>query len=398
MISANGRVSATSLSAYEQCPQMWAAKYIDYVPEPQTTTKGSVGSTVHHALQHFVDEVCLQKITEWSDIDRLRELLQEGYIKEFDTFDTDTDDYADAKKLTEDWYDRTDLSDVRVLSVEEKLTMPVGNTGVDCTYIFDRIDLETNDDGETELRITDYKSTVQYWNPETVADKLQFKIYALAAMIQFKELKPAGIWVTADMLRYNSRPGVYFTRAEIEHFWKEYLLKTVKKILATEREDAPYKLGSGCRFCPIKLSCPALMANVDAGGLMQITEPHDAALMLSQVTGKLEGLSGIISYLEKILITESDIKNEDTLEYPDEDGSIYAANLTKKKSRYVTDPARVATIIGPELTAKIGKINIGDIDKLVKSGSISAKQKAQIDELIGMKTSKASIKITQKGL
>ncbi|AKC02783.1 exonuclease [Gordonia phage GordTnk2] len=391
----SGTVSASALAVWDQCPQKWAAQYVDYIPQPQGSTRGNVGTVAHQALELFVQAVFFKKTHKWDDVDYLLDLVYEAFVEIFHKTDMSDEDFIDARKLVRDWHDRTDFTGVEVLSTEQKLRIPTEVDDILFTYIFDRMDKIINEDGEVELRCVDYKSVSQRWTYDEVQNKLQFRLYALCAMIQYKDLQPAGVWVMADLLRFNETVGVFITREECIETW-QMLQSTVELILSTDRENAPYRLGVGCRFCPIAASCPALRRNVDAGGVLAVLDPEQALLLHAQLKGQIEGLTGLLDHCEKVITNYAREEDITSLSAKDELGYEHSVEVLAQGRRKLKNPAAVAQMVGPRIAARIGKFNITDLDKLLKGQELDDNRKQQIQDLLTKEYS-PKLKFKQKG-
>lgn len=152
-------ISASSLANWEDCPAKFRAANIERLPEYGDKAAAKTGTVVHYAAEHFVRRVHIEKIAKWSDADLLVELLKAGYRQTFHKADYSSREYKDALAMAQTWHARTDLSGVRVLSVEAKkrhmLKAPSGPMPL--TYILDRLDLADNGDGTVDLHVVDYK-------------------------------------------------------------------------------------------------------------------------------------------------------------------------------------------------------------------------------------------------
>lgn len=391
----SGTVSASSLSVWEQCPQKWAAQYVDYIPQPQGSTRGNTGTVVHQALELFVKAVFFEKTHEWDDIEYLLELVYEAYVEIFSNTDKSAEEFIDARNMARDWHERTDFTGVEILSTEQKLRIPTEVGDILFTYIFDRMDKIVNEDGEVELRCVDYKSVSQRWTYDEVKNKLQFRLYALCSMIQYKDLNPAGVWVMADLLRFNETVGTYITREDCIETW-EMLKSTVRMILDTERENAPYRLGVGCRFCPIAASCPSLRRNVEAGGVLSVMEPEQALLLYAELKGQIEGLTGLMQHCEKVITEFAREEDVTSVSAIDSAGNTQIVEISAMGRRKLKNPAAVAEIVGPRIAGRIGKFNVTDLDKLLKGVELDDNQKNQIRALLSKEYS-PKLKFKQKG-
>lgn len=383
MRPANNRVSASSLQSWEECPQKYAIQYVDYIPSTGSNSAADEGTAMHHACQMHVQECCIDKTHDWNDTKRLLRHLEDGYKLAFGTHNIDQESFKESAKLIKQWQKRTDLSNVEVLAVEEKkfhdIVFGGKDVGIDLTYIFDRVQLEHNDDGTISIRVVDYKSVRMRWTHDDLRRKIQMHIYAVAAMIEYKGLNPREIWVEIDLLRFNETLAIMFTREDCKIAW-QYLTNTVKAILDTDREKAEYRIGPGCRFCPIKLTCPQLQKNIDLGGIMSTVKDDigKVARLRAELDARAKALTQAISDLDSQILEYA--RREDILEWKDEYGN--TITIKSKGSRKVVDTELVAKIIGPEKMAREGKIGVTDLDRMIKNGELTPEQEKKVRSLI----------------
>lgn len=226
---------------------------------------------------------------------------------------------------------------------------------------------------------------------EQLRRKLQVRIYGLAAAIEFKEWAPDEIWVELDMLRFDGPVGVEITREQNIETW-EYLLDTTAMILATDTSNLMRTLGPGCNYCPVQASCPELMKHVDTGGVLGLGNDIDALVTFREmVAGKANGLDKLQAQLDAMIHNYAEQNN--SVKFPAADWDVVVTAPTR---RGLSDVSRAAAIIGPELMAMIGKLNIGDVDKLLEGEQLTEDQKAQLDRLIVRNPSKIGLKIEPK--
>lgn len=391
----SGTVSASSLLTWEQCPQQYVAKYIKHIPQVQGSTRGKVGTVCHSAMEWFVQAVFFAKTHSWDDFDYLMSLVFEAFKEEFQSANKKSEEYKDAVKLVTDWYKRTEWDGVEVISTEDKVRTPTQVDNILLTYIFDRCDKVAGPNGEPAIRVVDYKSVSQRWGYDDVQTKLQFRIYALCAMIQFKDLKPAGVWVAADLLRHNDLVEVYIPREECIETW-QYIQDTVRLILSTAEEDAAYRLGSGCKYCPVQATCPALTEHVDKGGILSIMDPQMAVVLHEQLKGKMDGLKSLIEHTEKVVVDHARKTGATKISATDAEGKVISVSISSTGRREITNPAAVAKIVGPQIAARIGKFNLRDLDNLMEGDELTQDQKDQIAAYIN-KNFSPKLNFKQKG-
>lgn len=383
-------LSASSLKNWMDCPAMFVASNIRRVPEVRAngSNRAKVGTAAHYALEHFVDDVYLKKVADWSDLELLVRYVHDGFKDAFGHADFSSEDFKDALNLVKNWHARTDLSKWTVLQVEQKKQYQIADTGVPFTYIFDRISYRITDDGIKILKVTDYKSIVDLPNFSDLETHMQLRFYGLMAAIEYKDWAPDEIHVELDLLRHDTTRGIEIKRSENIETWN-FLLETTRMILETDEDKAEYRLGPGCRYCPIAASCPELKTHADAGGALGWS--LDKVLQrYHEITGQMKGLDALSRQLGDIIAAEA--KNS-------EDGRAHGAGgwlgtFGKRSRRELRDTITAAEIIGPDLMKTIGTINIGDIDKLLDSELITEDQKNQLRSLIVRNPIKNSLKVT----
>ncbi|AXH46493.1 Cas4 family exonuclease [Gordonia phage RobinSparkles] len=400
MRPANNRVSASSLQTYEECPQQFAVKYVDYIPGSGSADAANEGTAMHHACQMHVQECLIDKTHQWSDVKRLLKHLEDGYKLAFGTALVDQDSYKESAKLIKQWHKRmantvVNNPDVQILAVEEKKFHDIFiggvDTDIDLTYIFDRVQAEINEDGSTSIRVVDYKSVRLRWTHEDLRKKIQMHIYAVAAMIEYQDWNPTDIWVEIDLLRHDQSLAIMFTREDCKIAWR-YLRETVQKILDTDREKAEYKIGPGCRFCPIKATCPELEKSTNLGGTGVVTDLDigEIARLRNEIDNKAKALAQLTKELDAQLLEHA--KKQDILEWKDEYGN--TITISSKGTRKILDQELVAKIIGPDKMAREGKINVTDLDRLIKNGELDDAQERRVKALIEKQFGALSVNVT----
>lgn len=312
-------ISASSLANAQSCLAKYKAVNFDYVPDYGDKAPAKEGTAVHYALQYFVQKVFMERNADWDDVELLRELYIEGYTVTFGTCDLDTYWFRDGWDLIVKWHMRTDLSDVTVLSVEEKRRTPVpsarydknkpahqqnGAAVVPLTYIWDRCDEYVDPAGRRVVRVVDYKTERKFLRVDAVKTRLQARIYALAALLYFRENQPDVILVQIDMLRYQP-VTVEFTPEEcVVDIWR-FLRNELQRILdIDDRKNLPRTVGPGCRYCPISARCKELRKHVDHGGVGSLSLEETVALrvLLEQKTA---GEKDLIKQLDEVIVSEA---------------------------------------------------------------------------------------------
>ena len=399
MRPANGRVSASSLQTWEECPAKYHAEYVSYIPKNSSGMgAANSGTALHYALEKFVGE-WTQGLTEWDNPKRLIELYGEGWKTSFGTNNINEEIFKDGCKILKKWLKRTDLTGKQVLSLEKKsfidITDPNGNSyGIQLTYIFDRCDFYTDPDtGKKILKVTDYKSYIIRRTHEDMQKMLQPLIYATASLIEYQSYQPDEIWVVLDLLRHDETVGMKFTRADCVRGWT-YLQKTVEDILASDENNPEYRLGSGCRFCPIKATCPELQKNSQLGGSFGNLANADISELVKlrdQYKATVDAYTNLLSDCDEQIFQHA--KEHDASAWETDE---FEVKLTTTGRRKITDMELVAKILGPEIMEREGKINVTDIDRLEKDGQITKEQAQKVQVFVEKQYGAPSIKVTKR--
>lgn len=381
-------VSASALATWEECPAKYKAAYIDRLPEVGKKPAADTGSTVHWALEHFVDEVYLQKVMEWSNKARLDELLKQAYREIFHSASYDSKEFKDAQKMVDDWYARTDLTVGTVVSVERKVQWPLPATSGEIllTFIIDRLDMVDNGDGTVEFHVVDYKSQRANESFDELENKLQALIYALAIFLQYgQQYVISSVWVHLDLLRH-SVVGVEFDWPTCEELWY-WLIEQVDIIRAMPDDEAPEVLGPGCSYCPRKASCESLNKHIDSGGLMGTTDLELIVKRRIEADGQIKGLKGLVAELDALageLMNKQQVTRLPV-------GDMIAEWGTGRGTRRI-DASRAAKILGPELTENVASIGVTKVDELIEAGVLSDEQISQLKSITTMEYPQAAVR------
>lgn len=393
MRPANGRVSATALQSWEECPQKYVAQYVNYIPSSGSSVAADEGTALHYALEHFIHSVFIDKTHQWDDIKYLLKLYEDGWFSAFGTRLIDKDILKSAVKILKNWHKRMDFTDVQILSTEKKSFHDITD-GIQLTYIFDRCDYYVDPDtGNKIIRVVDYKSVSMRWTHNDLRKKIQPLVYAVAAAIEYKNLSPDEIWVEMDLLRFDERIAIHFNRDDLIRGWN-YLVLTVQDILGTDESKAPYRLGPGCRFCPRKLTCPALLDSTKLGGtagnLAQM-DIDEIIKLREELNAQNKGISQLLGQIDEQIFEYA--KSNDVSSWSNDS---FDVKLTSTGKRKITDMEIVARILGPEIMEQQGRINVTDIDKLKKDGKITEDQAAKVNTFIQKEYGAPSVSISKK--
>lgn len=385
------KLSASSLQVAQGCLARWKAEYLDK-GRGASGKAANTGTAVHGALEKFVEAVYIEKTIDWADMTTLNLMYQIAYVEAFNNSASDSPEYKDGWNLVAKWHQRTDLSRVaKIVSVEEYRTQMIKTSigEIPLNYIMDRFDiLEFNEDGTPKVvRVVDYKTIRVPITSEELLQKIQAKVYAVMARIMFPNVER--IWVVFDMLRHEP-VGVAFSREDNIAAWHE-IKGEAERIIAADENNLPETLNADCRYCSRAASCHTLQRLIQVGNVQALTL-EEAAALAEKVDYQLKGLEALAESLQETLLREA--LHQDALSYTAGNKTV---TVTAGKRRKIVDSSRIAQIIGPELTAQIGSFTLGNLDNLIKGGSLSDEQVKQVEELITQdyNTPKAKVKDTK---
>lgn len=378
-------LSASSVLVSESCMARW--KVENFYRTPQASGEAAnVGTSVHYALEHFVEDVYLKGLYEWDNVKQLKAYYDIGYVETFGTTNFDTDAYKDGAELVAKWYEynKNGLPN-KVLSVESKESFPIKTSAgtIPWNYIYDRLDQIDEDTFE----VVDYKTIRLPHSPEMLKQKIQPRSYALAAQIKFPEAKR--IWVSFDMLRHNGPVGVVFSRDENADTYR-YIKRAAERIIATDEDKAEETLNEECKWCIRKVSCETL-AKANAGGTVHGLPIEVVAQKKLDIDSQILALKYAQEELDKQLLAEAERRDEFEFEAGDVQVSVTARKNRKPNSNAIIN------IVGPEMSAKYGNMTMTNIDKMMKSGELTADQVKMVNDQITLSWSEPSARVKKKG-
>jgi len=382
-------LSASSLNTAELCLARWKAENLQRGAS-LSNKAADTGTAVHGGLEYFVDWCVLQEHMEDWNLAKLRSFYEVSYMETFRSGDFDAPTFEDGWKLTQVWFKRTDLSNRRVISVEEKLHFPLKTSigEIPITYIRDRFDElsppdENGNGGKYE--VVDYKTIRFAPKNSELKGKIQPRIYALATQIEYP--KAEQIWVTFDCLRHDPIGSVMFTRADNVRTYRA-LQKAAERIIAwPEDQDPPETLNSECQYCIRKLFCKTMQSNQLSQGIMAVT-PDAAIQKIALVNHQLKALERVQEELSAIIVRHAE--ERDLTEWVQPDGS--KVKLAVKGYRGI-DSRMAMNVLGAEVAQKYGKIGMAEYDALMAGDEITADQKTKLKGLMVKNYSDPSVKI-----
>ena len=382
-------ISATSLDVASKCLARWKATSFEKgagIGNPAAM----LGSTLHLTLEWYTAPEELAK-RDW-DFARLYELYLQAFRQIWGSEHYD-DWFQEGVDILRNWYGRkdqaSDLWDSEILSreVKDSFNVPYIDPAdgqkkeVPFNFIIDRLD--KLDDGV--YRVVDYKSQRVPVQPADLKLKIQPRAYALAVQIKYPDARE--IWVQYDLLRYD-RVGTLFTRDDQVDTWG-YIKRMLQRIVDTDAKAAPETLNEDCRYCVRRIVCSALQSNIRVGGIFSMPI-EDLVEKFYQIKGVMDANKATLDDIETAVLRY--LSESDQLELDIPFGTV---KVTSKKNR-VVDRDLASKILGPELMAEYGRLNVSDMDKLRRDPRMTPAQKSLLDTAISYKLSDPSIKITKR--
>lgn len=363
-------ISASALDTYEACSARYKAEYIARAPSTSGAA-AQLGTVVHAALEAYIKGGL--HLTGGT-AENLHAFLETAWWDEFNIKDPQL--FAEGEAMLTRWWRRNqDWSNREVLmtEVKERFELPIpGGDPVPVTYIWDRCDRHS--DGSIE--VVDYKTYGTPLPVDALKERIQARLYALAAFIKYKDDAPPTIWVTYDLLRYDAI-SVAYTRDECVQTWR-YLQKTVQRI--REDDGSSETLNSTCRWCARQGVCNTLQRAAEYGNPLATTDINEAAERRDAVDAAVKALTGQRDELDSFIkefFEENAISPKEGITTPKGVQVTIKGRMERKFPQQ-----RVAKILGPDLMGKYGYLKMADIDKLLETDVISQEQKNEIKGLI----------------
>lgn len=368
-------LSATSADVYEKCPARWKVTYTgDRAQDVGNTSAADIGTACHEALEHFVLMRSFSDDNKGPTLQDLLGLFDAAYWKLF----TDRARYDEGVEMVSNWHARMDWTGRTVLSTEVKdhFDLPTSLGPLKVNYIWDRCD--RLDDGTID--VVDIKTVSQPVQPGDLKDRIQPRLYALAAQIKYPQAPQ--IRVTYDLLRFD-QVGTVFTRDDNVATWK-YLRSLAERIIADT--SAKERLNPDCRWCIRRGVCDSLRKHIAVGGALALDDVQVAIDRRRELVDLKAGVSRVLDDIDDFIIDwarENETTSFDTGETTME--------ITARATRNI-DAERVAKVIGPDLVARYGDLKMAAVDKLLKGGELSDDQKTELRGLITRSFGSASVK------
>lgn len=375
-------LSATALQTFQECPARFKASHVDRIPQ-ESNGAAMVGTSVHGALEYYVRDVYIEKITPKS-WDLLEMYYMRSYQETFNNCDQAQATFKDGLELCKVWFDRNDLDTpgIEVISVEIKKNFPVtmkhtdAKTGkvlveqVPVNYIIDRVDSLR----PGVIRVVDYKTIRKPISSDELRNKVQARLYALAIAIEYKNLMEINeIHIVFDLLRH-TEVGIVIHREDNVAFWK-MLQEEAQRIAETDGTNPQRILNAFCNYCPIAVTCPEVRKSVDLKGLKSVTV-EEAAEMYADLEFQGKAIAVVLEQLSQVLVAHA--TENDILEFSTKGVKV---KMDARRTRAI-DAQRAAMILGPDIMQRYGTLRMADVDKLMKGQDITNAQKVELKELI----------------
>lgn len=373
-------ISASAGHVFELCPARYVAESLTRTPNVGGSA-ASLGTSVHNALEDW----CLSG--HMTDPNAPLSALHEVYEREYDKlFGADLERKDEGVELVKKWYERTHPIEHEIISAEVKSTFPLkvihqgSEVVVPVTYIWDRCDRLPNGD----IDVVDYKTISIPLGPDQMKEKLQVRLYSLAARVQFPDAPRR--WVTYDMLRHGSPVGVTFTEEEDVETYR-YLQGLLLRILEEDASNPTEKINPECRWCIRKSVCGSLKKHANAGGIHGNSDIKSIAQAREKANNIKAALSALINEYDDALMRHLERKNE----IEDVVGGIKLK--ASARPRRDVSAERVKELISDELWNQYGKFDmrLGDFDKLLKDDRLDDETKLALKGLVTRSFSKAYV-------
>lgn len=381
-------ISASGFKVYDKCPSRYEAEYVLAKKGSQPSSRPAmIGTAVHKALEDYVQDVYIDKVREPS-LQYLCDLLEVAWSAEPNLGAPEGADYDGALAMLGTWFDRTDLSEVEVLSVEKKLSIQVPTVDGPraFNYIWDRCDRYTDSEGVTVIRVVDYKTVWMNRGIGEILEDLQVRMYGVAAAIQFKDQEPGRIEIQMDLLRHGNNT-VSFDVTELRAFWDD-MVEMANTIISDE--SPVERLNSECHFCLKKATCETLRSAALAGSVAAIADEPDKLMEAKDVlTAQKKAIDEALKEVDAELRNTLDEKQVKSLL-----GGSYKATSTVRRTRKM-DPYKVAEVIGAAKFSRIAKITLKALDDLIKTDQLSEEQVSQLERITEYESGASTIKVSK---
>lgn len=259
-------LSFSQLSTYLTCPQRYAYRYVQRLPEALSWQSG-FGTSIHNALYRFTQETHGAQL--WKKLEdgkgpgpqqtlfalevpapvlppeaRLMELLDEAWVSA--RYASTEEMYAakhEAITLLRSWYATQAPLLLTTVAAEMGFRLDLGNAVL--TGRFDRIDKR-----EGLLVVVDYKSGMPRSQADVDGD-LQLSLYALVLQEQLSLDK---VCLELYFLRENTSRATWRNMQQTQET-RQLVTTTASRIIAEDFAATPSE--RTCGYCPFRNICPS---------------------------------------------------------------------------------------------------------------------------------------------
>lgn len=246
-----GKLSATQIDLYRQCPEKYRHKYIAKSPAagPVERKHLNFGNAVH-----AVFERCVKERLGEPNYETLRDLYAEEASRMTIAQTIEFEEKADAAFR---WADKN-LTFADTVSAEQKFTVEIA--GYPVTGFIDRVDaLVLGGGADQGVSIRDYK-TGKPTNPKYARERheVQLGIYCFAAA-ELYGVDPASVVTALEFVCYGEVLEMRFTDAQIDRVEKiiEETGEAIEALVAENPESAKKKPTPLCGWCEWNSTCDA---------------------------------------------------------------------------------------------------------------------------------------------
>lgn len=377
-------LSATSLEVAEACMARWEVEHF-HRSKGMSGRAATLGSSVHGGLEMYVKQML--KTGKPPTLAELLDFYKMSFMMCFGTAEASGDEYEEGVVMLKDWFKRTVWDGVTVLSIEVKDHFDVMTSigAIPLNYIWDRFDQT----GPNEYRVMDYKTNKWGLNPGDLKDKIQARVYGLAAQVKYPQADK--IWVEFDMLRHDGPVGRAFSRDDNIATYR-FIQALAEKIIATGEGEGEETLNPTCLFCPRKQDCKALTKNIKHGGVFKLEEVGELVDQRAMLEWQAKAVAAAIKELDSIILP-----NAKELDAQFFESAVNRLDISVAGRRSI-DGEMAEKVLGPELFEQYGgkTFTVGNAEKLIKSDELTPEQKAELRGLIYTNYGEPRVKIKPK--
>lgn len=366
-------LSASSIANFENCPAKWIAESHHKAPGGGGSA-ANLGTSVHNALEEWVKSGLYKDPTSTNE--QLRDLFKAEYFKLFGTDHSRLDEGAE---MCKDWYERNHPwpEGREVISTEVKtnfmLSTSIGDIPVN--YIWDRCDRVGND-----IDVVDYKTIMRPLSPDQMREKIQPRLYAVAAALQFQNEEWDTIWVTYDMLRHGDPVSVSFRKDDLRATY-DYISDVAERIIAMDINDPPEKINNDCMWCIRKGVCKTLQRHADVGGIMGTESMAEIVERRAKAQAVTKALKKYVEECDDIILGYAE--KEDVVDFELDEHKVA---IRARKTRNI-DGTQVKRIVPDDVWEQYGKesLSMAAFDKMMKDTRLDDDTKRQLKGLLSVK-------------